>query len=299
MADINGKWLKDDSVNDDAIQLKNYNGAEEGWLRDAGGKIIAKDTGNSRIIFDAGFLPKSSVAPTNTDDLVNKNYVDSALFGLKDLKDPVRVATTVSDGNFVIAGNGAAAQTIDGQTLVNGDRVLLKNQTAPAENGIYTVSGIGVDAVYTRATDADNGTGPGSDVTHGMSCIVEEGNENALAIFALTTKDPITLDTTPLTFVETPNPADHFDPTRFEQTIPGGTTTDGTVAYEIPVDLNIKYKVDSIQVRVLGGPILSKVQNEYTINGTAPFRITIAASLMDVNKIEIGDVIEVMYGSKA
>jgi hypothetical protein len=294
MADINGKWLQSDSVKESSVEF-----TSGGWLEDADGNIIRREQngggGNERIIF--GALPKSSIAPSGTDDLVNKNYVDSALFGLKDLKDPVRAATTASDGNFVILGNGAAAQTIDTSvTLADGDRVLLKNQTDPAENGIYTVAGIGVNAVYTRATDADNGAGPGSDVTHGMSCIVEDGTDNKQSIFSLTTKDPITLGSTPLTFVEIPNPADHFEAVKLRHVV--GSSVPGNAYTNAALGLNAKYKAASIQVRIVSGPILDSGAGtpEYTVNAST--QIEIAAGLVGVGKLEDGDIIEVMYGFK-
>lgn len=61
----------------------------------------------------------------------------------------VRAATTA---NVVIATGGLL--TIDGVVTVAGDRVLLKNQTAAAENGVYVVSA----GAWTRATDLDTWT---------------------------------------------------------------------------------------------------------------------------------------------
>lgn len=50
---------------------------------------------------------------------------------------------------------GGTTLSIDGTLAANGDRVLLKDQTTAAENGIYTVSGIGTAVLLTRAIDAD------------------------------------------------------------------------------------------------------------------------------------------------
>lgn len=55
-------------------------------------------------------------------------------------KQPVRAATT---SNIVLAG----LQTVDGVVLVNGDRILVKNQTDATENGIYIVQST-VNSVY-------------------------------------------------------------------------------------------------------------------------------------------------------
>jgi hypothetical protein len=50
---------------------------------------------------------------------------------------------------------GGTTLTVDTIVMANGDRLLVKNQTTPANNGIYTVSGIGTAVVLTRSIDAD------------------------------------------------------------------------------------------------------------------------------------------------
>lgn len=81
-------------------------------------------------------------APTAGTDATNKNYVDALVAGLS-WKHAVRVATSA---NIALIG---APATIDGVTLVAGDRVLVKAQTASAENGIYVFDG----ADLVRAAD--------------------------------------------------------------------------------------------------------------------------------------------------
>lgn len=82
--------------------------------------------------------------PTLPQDAATKNYVDNAIQGI-DAKDSVRAATTT---NITLSGT----QTIDGIALVAGDRCLVKNQTTPAQNGIYIVSA----STWSRATDMDS-----------------------------------------------------------------------------------------------------------------------------------------------
>lgn len=65
-------------------------------------------------------------------------------------KSPVRVATTVAG---TLASSFANGQTVDGIVLATGDRILIKNQAAPAANGIYIVAASGAPA---RATDFDS-----------------------------------------------------------------------------------------------------------------------------------------------
>jgi phage-related tail fiber protein len=61
------------------------------------------------------------------------------------------VATTVAG---TLATSFANGQTVDGVTLVTGDRILIKNQATGSENGIYTVN---VSGAPTRAADCDTG----------------------------------------------------------------------------------------------------------------------------------------------
>ena len=131
--------------------------------------------------------------PTTAQSAATKNYVDGLIQGVA-WKNPVRVAST---GNISVSG-WTTATAIDGVTLANGDRVLLKNQTAPAENGIYYV----VLGALGRATDADTA----SEVLQ-ATVMVEEGTTNADTIWTNTTNAPITLGTTGLTFVQIGAPA--------------------------------------------------------------------------------------------
>lgn len=124
--------------------------------------------------------------PVAAQDAATKAYVDATKQGL-DIKDSVRAATTA---NITLSG----AQTIDGVSIIAGDRVLVKNQTTGQDNGIYVASA----GAWTRSTDADSN----ADVTSGMFCFVEEGTSNGDSGWVLTTNNPITLGTTPLSFTQ-------------------------------------------------------------------------------------------------
>lgn len=103
-----------------------------------------------------------SADPDSAMKAVTKQYVDNLAQGL-DVKASVKAASTA---NVTLTGE----QTIDGVSLVAGDRVLLKNQTTQSQNGIYIVDGGG----WTRAADMDSwGEVPGA------FCFVEEGTTNA------------------------------------------------------------------------------------------------------------------------
>ena len=84
-----------------------------------------------------------STTPSGSTDIANKSYVDTVAQGL-DTKASVVAGTTV---NITLSGT----QTIDGIVLVSGDRVLVKNQTLPANNGLYLCAA----GAWTRTTDMD------------------------------------------------------------------------------------------------------------------------------------------------
>ena len=129
--------------------------------------------------------------PTASSDAATKGYVDGVAQGL-DIKDSVRVATTAAG---TLASDFENGDTVDGVVLSTGDRILIKDQASGSENGIYTVNASGAP---TRAVDADED----SEVTAGMFCFVEEGTTNADTGWVLTTNDPITVDTTALSFAQ-------------------------------------------------------------------------------------------------
>jgi len=87
-----------------------------------------------------------SVAPVSGNDVVNKTYLDYFATGLS-WKQPVLCATTA---NISLTG----IQTLDGISTVAGSRILVKNQTAAAENGIY----ISAASAWARSTDANDWT---------------------------------------------------------------------------------------------------------------------------------------------
>lgn len=119
-----------------------------------------------------------------------KSYVDNKVAGLS-WKRAVRAATTAAG---TLATSFANGSVIDGVTLATGDRALIKNQSAGAENGIYTVNASGAP---TRADDADSGT-----ELLNASVYVSEGTTLADTQWTCSTNAPITPGTTALTFVQ-------------------------------------------------------------------------------------------------
>ncbi len=123
-----------------------------------------------------------------------KTYIDGAVAasasGLS-WKQAVRVATSSAGTLATSFENG---DTVDGVTLATGNRILIKNQAAPADNGIYVVAASGAP---TRATDANTG----AELVN-ASMYVSEGTTNADTNWTCTTNATITLGSTGLTFVQ-------------------------------------------------------------------------------------------------
>lgn len=101
------------------------------------------------------------------------------------LKSPCRAASTT---NLTLSGE----QTVDTIALVDGDRVLAKDQTTSADKGIYIVR----TGAWERAPDWD---GDG-DVVTGTLVFVPTGSTNALKLFRVSTTGDIVIGTTAITF---------------------------------------------------------------------------------------------------
>lgn len=136
----------------------------------------------------------ASVTPIQDDGtFFDAAYVEGALQELaaRAWKIPVRVATTAAGTLATSFENG---DSVDGVTLATGDRILLKNQAAGAENGIYKVAASGAP---TRATDFDTGA-----EALGAAVFVSEGTTNGNKVYVCTTNATITIGSTTLVFAE-------------------------------------------------------------------------------------------------
>ena len=272
MAQQDGKWIKNDTIKENHVLLTNdtfmrgRNNADSADIN-----IIKVNTGD---LPEFGTQPQFNGTPSAGNDLVNRDYVLDVLAGLRDPKDACRVASTA---NVVIATG--TLLNIDGVVTVAGDRVLLKNQTLPAENGIY-IAGVGA---WARSTDAD----ADAEVTQGMSALISEGLNNARKIYVLTTGDPIVVGTTALVFAQAPNPANFLVP----QTV--SIAVDATIITNGYFDLTHLTEALSLSIVPLGGP---KQENgvDFTEapNGLIS-RITFAGDL--ASRVAAGDVLIVSY----
>ena len=152
--------------------------------------------------------------------------------------------------------DGAAAAltgltAVDGVTPVVNDRVLLKNQTAPAENGIWLAQ----SGAWSRATDADAAA-----ELEGATVFVMEGTTHADQAWTMTANAPITVGTTTLTWVQ-------FGAGTAYSAGAGLTLTGSTIDV-VAGDATITVAADSISRAALTGDVTTSV-NAATIAADA------------------------------
>jgi hypothetical protein len=132
---------------------------------DSNGDLVLSPNGTGRVDV-AGSVITGVAEPVNATDAATKGYVDTVAEGLH-VHEAANCATTntlaVLSGGTVTYNNGTAGvgatltlsdalSTIDGYTLSNGDRILVKNETTQAHNGLYTRTSA---TVLTRSNDFD------------------------------------------------------------------------------------------------------------------------------------------------
>lgn len=153
--------------------------------------------------------------PTSAYELTTKQYVDGLVSTGLTYHQPTQAATTASlasiTGGTVTYNNGTAGvgatltlsvalTTLDGYSLSNTNRILVKDEANQAHNGIYTWATGGT--VLTRATDADTyGTGV-NQLSQNDYFFVQNGTVNKGTSYVVTTVGAITFGTTAITFAE-------------------------------------------------------------------------------------------------
>ncbi len=165
--------------------------------------IVFSPHGTGTVTVPSGYEDRAGFT---TNSLANKAYVDQVAQGL-DAKPSARAATTANiSGTYSngSAGIGATltagsngAIVLDGVSPIVGDRILVKDQTTAAQNGIYSVTtqGDGSTAfVLTRATPEDQP----AELSGGSFIFVEEGTANGDNGYVFTHTGAPTFGTTSL-----------------------------------------------------------------------------------------------------
>ena len=162
-----------------------------------------------------GLVPKGTgtvqvPTPVNSGDAATKGYVDNVAQGLS-VKQSVQAATaaalpanTYNNGSSgvgaTLTGVATGVLTVDGYTVALNDRILVKNESTAANNGIYlcTVAGaVGVAYVLTRATDSNTS----AEIVGGFT-FAEQGTVNGSGGFINTNTGTITIGTTSITYTQ-------------------------------------------------------------------------------------------------
>lgn len=172
------------------------------WIKagESGGNAVWKEVAGTPTLGSDDITNDSGVTGATVTDALDQldtdlgskadqSYVDGLVQGIS-WKNPVRVATTA---NVDISSGLENGDTIDGITLVTGDRVLVKNQTTESQNGIYIVPATGSAS---RADDANSG-----DKLRFAVVGVEEGSTQADTVW-IQTSDNIVLGTTDIIWVQ-------------------------------------------------------------------------------------------------
>lgn len=177
----------------------------------------------ANLTFQGGGTVTGIPVPSNATDAVPKSYVDAISQGL-DPKGSVRAATTAAG---TLATSFANGSTIDGVTLATNDRILIRNQAAPSENGLYIVQASGAPS---RATDMDVWT-----EVPGAYVFVEEGSTLADTGWLCTSNAGGTLGSTSITWTQFSGAGSYtagtgltLSGTQFSLTTPVATGNGGT-----------------------------------------------------------------------
>ena len=133
-------------------------------------------------------------SPSSNSDVAIKSYVDDAVAGLRTRI----IAEAATTANVSLTNGLEAGDSIDGVTLVAGDRVLVKDQSTATENGLYL-------AVASGAASRDPEHDTIAELSGGM-IVVNQGTVNDNKIFLCTTDSTGSIGSTNITYtVVTPS----------------------------------------------------------------------------------------------
>jgi hypothetical protein len=182
-----GWWIREAGIHSEDGTLCYYANVPETYK-----PVLAEGSARTQVIRLVCLNTSGATVELKVDPsivLATRGYVDTQIaseLDKRDGKQSVLVATTAP----LAALSGL--QTIDGVALTAGGRVLVKDQLAGKDNGIY----VAATGAWTRAADADSGL----DVTPGMLVPIEQGTVNGDSVWQLTTDSAIIIGATPLSF---------------------------------------------------------------------------------------------------
>jgi len=229
---------------------------------DVNGNISLNPNGSGVVDVNSSRITNLST-PTQDSDAATKAYVDASRSGL-DVKQSVRAATTA---NITLSN----IQTIDGVSLVAGNRVLVKDQSTGSQNGVYIVA----NGAWSRATDFDEDF----EVTAGVFFFVEEGTLYADSGWVLTSNNPLSVGTDALEFTQFSGAG---------QIIAGAGLSKTGNELAVNVANGIEISSDNVQLAsTVAGNGLTYSSGVIAVGGTTD-RITVSSDAIDISSNYIG-----------
>ena len=195
--------------------------------------------------------------PSSNSDASTKSYVDQAVAGLRTRI----IAECASTANVVISSALEAGDVIDGVTLVEGDRVLLKDQSTASQNGLYLAVASGAGAA---SRDPEHDTI--AELSGGM-VITNQGTANDNKIFLCTTDTDATLGSTSITYTTiTPQNVGTVTSITAGTGLSGGAiTSSGTIAIDTATTVD-KTTAQTLTNKTLTSP---KINEDVAVTSTA------------------------------
>jgi hypothetical protein len=190
-----------------------YPSSRSAYQNEAGTQVVQQSFGAITATSAALTTGTITTAPTNNTDIVNKQYADAIASGIH-FHEAVALATTAalpantynngtSGVGATLTANANGALSIDSTLTVVSERVLIKNEVAGANNGVYVVTQVGsagTPYILTRASDFNTvGTGV-NQIDEGDFFLVTSGVANLNTAWVQQTAPPITIGTTALVF---------------------------------------------------------------------------------------------------
>jgi len=181
---IDASIKQDPSILTTAPTLADFSASDGKVMRyEAATNRIVPGPDSSQIAAAQGYATTAQAAAASAS--ADAATAAAAAVGMK--YRSVRAASTANIASL------SGAQTVDGVSLAIGERVLLKNQTTTAQNGIYVVA----SGAWSRSTDMDVWT-----EVPGTVVVVTEGTANGDKAFLCTANDGGTIGVTAITFVD-------------------------------------------------------------------------------------------------
>jgi len=187
--------------------------SEKSVYEDAAGVVVQTSFGAITATSAALTTGTITTAPVSNTDIVNKQYADAIASGIH-FHEAVELATTAalpantynngtSGVGATLTANANGALSVDSTLTVVNNRVLVKNEAAGANNGVYVVTQVGsagTPYILTRATDFDTAGSGVDQIDEGDFFLVTGGTANANTAWVQQTPPPIVVGTTALVF---------------------------------------------------------------------------------------------------